>query len=132
MEELTIGAVARQAGIRPSTIRYYEQIELLPAPRRVNGRRLYDPGVLERLAFIQTTQRLGFSLTEIQHLFDHQKAGAALPELWQGLAQQKLADIERLLEQARGVQQLLIRGLRCPCLNMQDCIHCVRIHCKPL
>ena len=36
MEELTIGAVARQAGLRPSALRYYESIGLLPAPRREN------------------------------------------------------------------------------------------------
>jgi MerR family transcriptional regulator, redox-sensitive transcriptional activator SoxR len=42
MEELAIGEVARRAGIRPSALRYYESIGLLPAPTRVSGRRRYD------------------------------------------------------------------------------------------
>lgn len=131
MEELTISAVARQAGVRASTIRYYEELELLPAPRRVNGQRRYDASVLERLAFIQITQRLGFSLNEIHTLFEHQQASAPLPELWQSLAQQKLADVGRIITHAREVQRLLMRGLRCPCANMDDCIDCVRVHCAP-
>lgn len=47
MEELTIGEVAGQAGIRASAIRYYESVKVLPAPRRTNGRRLYDSSVLD-------------------------------------------------------------------------------------
>jgi MerR family redox-sensitive transcriptional activator SoxR len=130
MEELTISGVAQHAGVRTSTIRYYEQIQLLPEPRRINGRRRYDASVLERLSFIQITQRLGFTLAEIQHLLDHQKTGAALPVLWQALAHQKLADMERLIEQARRVQELLVRGLRCDCPTMQDCIECVCANCE--
>src|SRR5205085_10290790 len=72
MDELTISQVARQAGVRPSTIRYYESIDVLPPARRLNGRRRYDPAILDRLAFIQITQQLGFTLSEIQLLFQHQ------------------------------------------------------------
>ena len=43
---------------------------MLPEPRRANGRRRYDPAVLDRLAFIHVAQRLGFSLTEIVLLFE--------------------------------------------------------------
>ena len=71
IEPLTISQVAQRAGIRTSTIRYYEQIDLLPIARRINGRRRYDPSILERLAFIQVTQNLGFTLGEIQRLFHH-------------------------------------------------------------
>ncbi|MGN6810513.1 MAG: MerR family DNA-binding transcriptional regulator, partial [Thermomicrobiales bacterium] len=42
MAGLTISAVARQAGLRPSALRYYEAAGLLPAPARVSGRRRYD------------------------------------------------------------------------------------------
>jgi len=111
IELLTISQVAQRAGVRTSTIRYYEQIDLLPTARRSNGRRQYDASILERLAFIQVTQNLGFTLAEIQRLFHHQEAAASLPELWQSLARQKLADVNRLIQHARSVQQLLIDGL---------------------
>ncbi len=61
MEELTIGEVARRAGVRTSTLRYYESIGLLPAARRVNGRRRYAPAALRMLAVIHLAQQAGFS-----------------------------------------------------------------------
>ena len=130
MQELTISAVAQQLGIRASTIRYYESINLLPIPRRVNGRRRYDPSIIERLAFIHTTQQLGFSLTEIQRLFHHQEAETPLPQLWQTLARQKLADVERLIQHATDIKQLLTQGLGCGCPDLQDCIDCVLTQCE--
>ncbi len=62
MTELMIGEVARRAGVRPSALRYYERAGLLPTPRRINGRRRYDPGVLQRLDAIRFAQRAGFTL----------------------------------------------------------------------
>lgn len=132
MEELTISAVAQQAGIRASTIRYYESIDLLPPPRRVNGRRRYDSTILDRLAFILTTQQLGFTLTEIQRLFQHEHTATPLPTLWQTLARQKLADVERLIQHALDIKQLLIQGLDCGCSDLPDCIDCVLTHCDQL
>jgi MerR family redox-sensitive transcriptional activator SoxR len=126
MEELTITAVARRAGIRTSTIRYYESIGVLPAAQRVAGRRRYDAAILDRLAFIQITQRLGFTLAEIQLLFQHQGATTPLPELWQALARQKLADVERLIQHANDVKLLLARELGCGCPTLDACIECVR------
>jgi len=66
MPELTITAVARDAGVRPSTLRYYERIGLLPSARRVAGRRRYDVCALKRLELIAYAKRAGFSLAQIQ------------------------------------------------------------------
>ena len=65
MDELTISEVAHRSGVRATTIRYYESINVLPTPRRANGRRRYDAAILDRLAFIRVAQRLGFTLTEL-------------------------------------------------------------------
>jgi MerR family transcriptional regulator, redox-sensitive transcriptional activator SoxR len=130
MEELTISAVARQAGVRASTIRYYESINVLPAPHRVSGRRRYDRAILDQLAFIQITQQLGFTLTEIQRLFHHQDRQTPLPELWQTLARQKLADVERLIQHALDVKLLLQQGLGCSCPDLNECIDCVLAECE--
>ena len=128
MDELTIGEVARRSGVRATTIRYYESISVLPSPRRANGRRRYDPAILERLAFIGVAQRLGFSLAEIGLLFA-QSEQAPLSERWQALAREKLADVDRLLRHAREVRLLLLGGLRCGCANLDDCIDCVLKQC---
>lgn len=125
MEALTISDVARQAGVRTSTIRYYESIDVLPQPQRVSGRRKYDATVLERLAFIQAAQKLGFTLTEIQMLFRNREDETPLPERWQALAHQKIVEVEHLIRQAVDVRELLIQGLECGCTNLFDCMNCV-------
>lgn len=130
MEGLSIGQVARHSGLRPSAIRYYESIAVLPAPRRVGGQRRYDRAVLDQLAFIQIAQRLGFSLQEIQLLFNNADTAVALSDQWRGLAQQKLADVEALINQAIGIRQLLQQGLRCGCADLLDCIDCVIANCR--
>ena len=130
MGELTIGQVAGRAGLRTSTIRYYESINVLPAPRRRSGQRRYDPAVLERLAFIQTAQHLGFSLAEIELLFRHPEGDTPLSERWHTLANQKLAEMNRVIQEAASIRRLLTRGLRCDCPNLHECIGCVLAHCR--
>jgi MerR family redox-sensitive transcriptional activator SoxR len=129
MEELTISEVARRSGVRATTIRYYESINVLPEPRRSNGRRRYDPAILDRLAFVHVAQRLGFTLTEIVLLFEQRNTTVPLSERWQALAREKLADVERLIRHAREVRQSLISGLRCDCPNLDECIDCVVEQC---
>ncbi|HNP72985.1 MAG TPA: MerR family transcriptional regulator [Kouleothrix sp.] len=129
MEELTISEVARRAGVRATTIRYYESISLLPAPRRANGRRRYDIGILDRLAFIQVAQRLGFTLSEIALLFGQRDSEAPLADRWQALAREKLADVDRLIRHAHQVRHALLGGLRCDCPTLDACINCVLKHC---
>jgi MerR family transcriptional regulator, redox-sensitive transcriptional activator SoxR len=127
---LTIGEVARQAGVRTSAIRYYESIQLLPPAQRRSGRRLYNPEVFERLAFIQTARQLGFSLHEIQRIFDDQTEKLPLNERWQLLANQKLGEVKSLIKQAKTMQLLLERGLNCTCAELDDCIDCVLMNCQ--
>jgi MerR family copper efflux transcriptional regulator len=66
---ITIGAVARRAGVGIDTIRYYEREGLLPKPRRrASGYRDYGSEVVERLRFIRRAKDLGFTLEEIREL----------------------------------------------------------------
>jgi len=63
---LTIGALARLAGITPDAIRYYERRGLLPRPPRTpSGYRQFPDGAAHRLAVIRNAQRFGFSLAQI-------------------------------------------------------------------
>jgi MerR family copper efflux transcriptional regulator len=66
---LTIGSVARRAGVGIDTIRYYERQGLLPPPqRRASGYRDYGEAAIERLRFIRRAKDLGFTLDEIREL----------------------------------------------------------------
>ena len=66
---LTIGKLGEAAGVKVPTIRYYEQIGLLPEPERSAGnQRLYGAKALDRLAFIRHARDLGFPLEAIRDL----------------------------------------------------------------
>ena len=117
---LEIGEIARRAGLRPSAIRYYERLGLLPEPDRVSGRRRYHPHVLKLLAAIDVSKRAGFSLAEIATLFAF--APSVSPsERWQRLAQSKLLEIEALIARAEAMREVLRRGLECGCVRLEDC-----------
>ena len=68
---LAIGALAKRTGTKVQTIRYYEQIGLMPEPGRTEGgQRRYGDGELDRLAFIRHARQLGFGLDAIRELLD--------------------------------------------------------------
>lgn len=131
MTELTISEVARQAGVRASAIRYYESMGLLSPPQRVSGQRRYNSDVLRRLAFIQTAQSVGFSIAEMQLLLHELDGDEPLSTRWQTLAQQKLTEVNALLQRAQSMKRMLEKGLDCNCSDLEQCIDCVlKIHCK--
>jgi MerR family redox-sensitive transcriptional activator SoxR len=123
MPELTIGQVARQAGVATSTVRYYESIGLLPEPRRVSGRRRYDPDVLQQLALIQTAQRAGFTLDEARVLLYDILPSAAPKESWQGLVQRKLHEVNALMRHVEQMRTLLEDVMNCDSDELADCIY---------
>jgi MerR family transcriptional regulator, redox-sensitive transcriptional activator SoxR len=113
--DLRIGEVARRAGIRPSTIRYYEKIGLLPPPLRANGRRLYDKTILERVAIVRFAKRVGFSIAEIMILLSG-PPGRPPAERWRKIAHQKVTQVDELIAEASSVRQMLLATLdqKCP------------------
>ena len=121
--ELTIGEVARQAGLHTSAIRYYEDIGVLPKPARVyGGHRRYSARVFQQLAFIQLAQEAGFSMAEIQTLVSGFDERAPLGVRWRTLAAQKLAELEVQITRAQRMKRVLEEGIRCQCLNLDECI----------
>ena len=69
MQSMTIGALAKQAGVAIDTVRYYERAGLLPAAaRRASGYRAFRPETVQRLRFIRRAKDLGFTLEEIGEL----------------------------------------------------------------
>ncbi|MGI3212687.1 MerR family transcriptional regulator [Roseovarius tibetensis] len=101
---LTIGSLAKKTGTKVQTIRYYEQIGLMPEPGRTEGgQRRYGDAELDRLAFIRHARQLGFSLEAIRELLDlsdhpnrpcHEADAIARRQLKQ--VEQRLARLEAL------------------------------------
>ncbi len=125
MGNMSIGEVAQRAGVRPSALRYYESIGVLPTPERENGRRRYDSEVLrevlDRLAVVRVAQQAGFTISEIRMLLNGFSEDTPPSERWRVLAREKLPEVEALVKRALGMKNLLERGLRCECLRLEDC-----------
>lgn len=124
--DLTITEVARRAGLRSSAIRYYESIGLLPSPARVNGRRRYDEGVLQRLEIIATAQQMGFTVAEIGTLVGGFGAETPAWARWRVLARAKLDEVDALIDRAQGMKRLLEASLACDCLTLEECVRALQ------
>jgi MerR family redox-sensitive transcriptional activator SoxR len=118
---LTIGEVARRAGVRASAIRYYEEAGLLEEPDRVGGKRRYDEVALRRLALIGGAKRAGFTLGEIRTLLHGFPAGTGAAQRWQALASEKLVEVDEAIAQLRQTRGLLEEALRCECASLDEC-----------
>jgi MerR family copper efflux transcriptional regulator len=102
---LSIGAVAKRAGVAIDTIRYYEREGLLPEPaRRPSGYRSYGEGTVAQLRFIRRAKTLGFTLEEIRELLalsaDRQRGVKAVKQR----AQRRLAEIEARIAELERVR----------------------------
>jgi MerR family transcriptional regulator, redox-sensitive transcriptional activator SoxR len=121
MATMTIGEVARRAGLQASAIRYYEKIGMLPKTQRIGGQRRYEPSVVNYLEVINVAKHAGFRMDEIRHLFHG--FGRRIPAFhrWQVLAQRKIAEMDDLIARAKKMKLLLKKADRCKCLDLEDC-----------
>jgi MerR family redox-sensitive transcriptional activator SoxR len=119
--DLTIGEVARRAGVATSSIRYYERIGLLPKPDRSGGQRRYDADVLGKLGFIGVAQSAGFKLREIKELIEGVDGANGLGEPMRSLSSQKLGEVEALLERTKAMKGWLEVAQECGCATPAEC-----------
>lgn len=109
MRDLTIGAVAREAGVGIETIRFYERRGLIEQPRKPQGSgfRVYSPELVKRIKFIRQAQQIGFSLHEIQELLSLKADPAADCSMVRSQAVAKLEEVKRKIEQLRQIGSAL-------------------------
>jgi MerR family transcriptional regulator, redox-sensitive transcriptional activator SoxR len=117
---LTIGDVARQAGINASAIRYYERIGVLPAAERHAGQRRYSPETVGRLRIIAAAKQAGFTLEQTRALLEADADGAADAEL-RALAGRKLPEVETLIARAEAMRGWLLSARECTCETLDVC-----------
>ena len=109
-DTLTIGKVARRAGLGVETIRYYEREKLLPQPARdpSSGYRRYPMSTIARLQFISRAKRLGFTLRETRELLDMRADAAASCADARARAQHKLADVRAKIGDLQRIELALM------------------------
>jgi len=117
----TISEVANEIGLRPSAIRYYEQIGILPPAERVSGQRRYDVTALHRLVVIQRARQSGFTLTEIKQLFFGFQVGTPPSVRWHKLKTRKMVELDAMLEHIQSMRDLLEQQGKCRCSALEEC-----------
>lgn len=107
MDLIPIGEAARRLRLRPSALRYYDDRGLAPARTRQGGRRMYGQDELRRIAFLTIAQRLGIPLNTAAAVLD------APGPRWRAAVRDQIAELDRLIEQARGAAMLLTHADGC-------------------
>ena len=107
-ELLTIGDVARRAGVATSAVRYYERRGLLRPDVRRSGQRRYRTATLRRLVFIGMLQDAGLSLDDISGILDAEQVSD-----WKAIARRRLAVLEDEIERLRRAHDVLAGALLC-------------------
>ena len=107
---LTIGKLGARAGVKVPTIRYYEQIGLLPEAERSSGnQRLYDQTTLDRLAFIRHARDLGFSIEAISSLIELQDHPDRSCEAATNIATSQLEEVRAKIKRLKTLEKELSR-----------------------
>ncbi len=120
---MRIGELAAQTGVPTKTIRYYEEIDVLPTPERAaNGYRSYGPAAVERLLFVRDARTTGLSLTEISSILSLRDQGESTCNHVLGLLEAHLKEIDTHIESLRRTRrQLGSLTKRARLLDPADC-----------
>jgi len=111
-DQLFIGTLAKQAGVNPRTIRYYEALGVLPPAQRGENRyRLYPKETVELLQFITKAKAFGFTLSEIKEIVGVWRQGHQPCTHVRRLVEQKIVDLDQMLADFVTVRKRLKRLL---------------------
>jgi DNA-binding transcriptional MerR regulator len=114
---MDISEVARRSGLPPSTLRFYEEKRLIKSVGRRGLRRVFDPGIVERLALIQLGRASGFSLREIAGMF----AADGRPRLDRQLLAAKADELDATIKKLTAMRDGLRHAAVCPAKRHSDC-----------
>ena len=120
---LAIGTLAKRTGTKVQTVRYYEQIGLMPEPGRTEGgQRRYGDADLDRLAFIRHARQLGFTLEAIRELLDLSDNPSRSCAEVDVIAHRQLKEVEARIARLEALRKELKRMLReCSRDTVSDC-----------
>ena len=119
---LPIGSLSERSGVAPSALRFYETQGLIWSTRNAGNQRRYQRGMLRRVAFIRSAQRVGLSLDEIRGALDTLPSNRTpnkadwerLSREWRRRLDEQIAELERLRDR-------LTSCIGCGCLSLKRC-----------
>lgn len=137
MPDLSIGALAKATDVKVTTIRFYEQIGLLPEPMRsASDRRIYDERTFSRLAFIKHARQLGFAVDAIRVLLELSDNPDRSCEQANILAAEQLAAVDSKIERLQALRGELQRVVSAACQGRVSECRVIEVlsdhrHCGP-
>ncbi|MDA8359092.1 MAG: heavy metal-responsive transcriptional regulator [Actinomycetota bacterium] len=126
---MRIGEVAESVGVNPKTIRYYEDIGLLPDPERTPaGYRNYTTADVDRLVFVKTARRLGFTLAEVAEILAFREQGDRPCAYVLGVLGRQVDDLDRRIAELQDLRaELVALKARADHLPNDDACYCTVI-----
>lgn len=104
-EGLTIGALAKAAGVGVETIRFYERKKLIEQPAKETGFRTYSPGDVKKIKFIKRAQELGFTLSEAKSLMELKTCSVETSPQIRKITEEKMEEVEAKI---KNLNQMLL------------------------
>ena len=117
MRDLDIAEVAQRSGVPASALRYYEEKRLIASIGRRGLRRLFDPGVIERLALIALGRAAGFSLDEIRAMIEP----GDKPRIDRAMLAAKADEIDRTIQRLGAMRDGLRHAAACRAPSHMEC-----------
>jgi MerR family redox-sensitive transcriptional activator SoxR len=117
-ELLAIGELAKQTGVAPSALRYYEERGLLAPARRVGGRRQYHASAVAQVGVLLLLQEVGFTLAEVEELLTSRLGSSGS---WRDLANRKLDELDERIRKTQVARVAIEHGLACHHEDLVDC-----------
>jgi MerR family redox-sensitive transcriptional activator SoxR len=120
--EMSVGQIAKRAGVKISTLHFYEQKGLIESTRNTGNQRRYERSVLRRIAIIKTAQQLGMSLQEVTLAIDHlPKDHAPTEEEWRVMADHWKSQLDERIYRLQVLRDNLNECIGCGCLSNSKC-----------
>lgn len=119
---MSVGEVAKRAGLKVSALHFYEQKGLIHSWRNQGNQRRYHRSILRRLAVIKAAQEVGLTLEEIKQSLAHlPKHQAPNRQEWERMASGWNALLEHRIKQMKALQEDLGGCIGCGCLSLESC-----------
>ncbi|MGY3572199.1 redox-sensitive transcriptional activator SoxR [Vibrio sp. SCSIO 43135] len=120
--EMSVGEVAKRAGVAVSALHFYEQKGLITSWRNQGNQRRYHSSVLRRVAVIKAAQQVGLTLEEISDAMSHLPLNQAPnKQQWEEMATSWHDLLEQRIERLQSLQSNLSGCIGCGCLSLENC-----------
>jgi DNA-binding transcriptional MerR regulator len=112
---MTIGQVARKAGVTQSAIRYYEAFGLLPRPSRKHGARQYDEDAVDQVKILRLFRRAGITIRGLATIASQQHGSSERRDVVLDVLQRRIADLDALMIEVQETKQRIEEAIACQC-----------------